>query len=144
MSANYVQQRSLEALGLTRNEFGENDWGEASRLLADWAREDQRLLLALAAPYLNGAAANHIQQTARSLGKTTVLPKPGRSNSPANANKANLGGGMWEVIAHHLQDDMVQKADPVAHKQAMRSLAKAFAAKRLDARLAARPNTPIK
>ncbi len=118
----------------------QGDWPQASRLLAEWAETDHALLLALSAPYLRAAAAHVVQKTAEKDKDAAVSPvkaltsKPAPSFDGAPARKITataLTDQLWDQIIEGVQatnGDM----DAEQHSKALRTIAKAFMAKRLD------------
>ena len=131
MTQTLTERMAEKALTLTRG-----DWAEATRQLCHLAETNPELLLELTQPCLRGAAAKAIHLAARRLEAVPAAPVPVRT--PANLGAANLGAGkpirgsVWDEIISHMQAD--NEMDPEQHEKALRVIAKAFAAKRLEER----------
>lgn len=141
MHYNYTEIKALEAL-----EKANGDWSVASRLLAEWAHDNQALLLGLTEPYLRGAAAHAVQKTARKTqldnGKTAAATSatvqnahtniPDGLSSPIRSSKdtSRLNNNAWDAIIEQMQANT--DIDPAHHERVLRDIAKAFMEKRLE------------
>jgi hypothetical protein len=130
----YLEEKTIDALRLAKQ-----DWAEASRLLCKWVEEDHKLLLALTAKYLRGAAAHSVENVAKRLAPqqtpqnkntaspiTHVPPK-----TPIAGNDPSLTTSIWDTIITQMQE--MPDLDAEQHAKALRTIAKAFVAKRFDA-----------
>jgi hypothetical protein len=135
MTQTLTERMAERALTLTRG-----DWAEATRQLCQLAETQPDLLLELTRPYLRGAAAKAIHLAARRRDAASTPAAPVAVRTPANLGAANTGAGqaigksVWDEIISHMQTDT--EMDSEQHEKALRVIAKAFAARRLDERAA--------
>jgi hypothetical protein len=130
MTQTLTERMAERALTLTRG-----DWAEATRQLLQLAETNPDLLLELTRPYLRGAAAKAIHLAARRMGAAAPSPAPAPVRTPANlgsAGQATIGRSVWDEIISHMQADTEMDSDQ--HEKALRVIAKAFAARRLEER----------
>lgn len=110
------------------------DWAAATHHLCLLAEREPALLLELTRPYLRGAAAKAVHQAARRQDST-----PARKLPPVPATPVDLGqrqtvkdGNVWDAIIAQMQGNPALDAEQ--HEKALRVIAKAFAARRLESR----------
>jgi hypothetical protein len=126
MTQTLTERMAERALTLTRG-----NWAEATRQLCQLAETQPDLLLELTRPYLRGAAAKAIHLAARRLDETPAVPAHVRT--PANLGASQpIRGSVWDEIISHMQADAGM--DSEQHEKALRVIAKAFAARRLEER----------
>jgi hypothetical protein len=151
MSKTHAERIAERALTLTCG-----DWAEATRQLCHLAASDPELLLELTGPYLRGAAAKAVHLAARRLEAEHPAGAGGRVSVPVSGGgagrsaaawgaaaptllSASIGGRqqpfqsvVWDAIISHMQGNA--DMDSEQHEKALRVIAKAFAAKRLEER----------
>lgn len=135
MTQTLTERMAERALTLTRG-----DWAEATRQLTQLAETNPDLLLELTRPYLRGAAAKAVHLAARRMGATTAAasartPTQTQTRTPAhldNPAQVAIGRSVWDEIISHMQADT--EMDTEQHEKALRVIAKAFAARRLEER----------
>jgi hypothetical protein len=135
-NAQYLEEKTKHALTLAKQ-----DWAEATRVLCKWVEEDHKLLLALTARYLQGAAAQSVQTVAKqSVAAEEILPtNPVKKatithvppKTPISGNNPTLTTSIWDTIITQMQE--MPDLDAEQHEKALRTIAKAFVAKRFDA-----------
>jgi hypothetical protein len=135
-NAQYLEEKTREALTLARQ-----NWVQASRLICQWVEEDHKLLLALTAKYLQGAAAQSVQTVAKQsvAAEETLTTKPVKKapithvlpKTPIAGNNPTLTPSIWDTIITQMQE--MPDLDAEQHEKALRTIAKAFVAKRFDA-----------
>ena len=131
----YASQKVRKALAETSG-----DRKAAHRLMLQWASADPRLLMALARPFLSGIVGHAVQQApaeaaARPARKPMSKPRA-LSAEALDSVIGQLGASIGEAktpqgMAALLQRPKRAKAGET-HQQSMRTLARAFAAKRLE------------
>lgn len=129
MTQTITERMAERALTLTRG-----DWSEATRQLCQLAETHPDLLLELTRPYLRGAAAKAVHLAARRREAAAAPAAPAAVHTPANLGTGQaIRGTVWDEIISHMQADT--EMDSEQHEKALRVIAKAFAARRLEERV---------
>lgn len=145
MSNAYVQAKAREAVLAAKGSRT-----MAQQLLMQWAQDDPRLLMGMAQPFLKAIAAAALQGEIRRIGGGGQAPSRGGSSAAGGrlsrdalgqvlsrlgdappAPPAPSGGGMRvATMTVASKADAAAKSGDVDHENAMKAIAKAFAAKK--------------
>lgn len=93
MSDTYVTLKIREAL-----KAAQGSRGQAQRILAAWALDDEQLLRGLCKPFLKAIVGSAVDRVARGGGVTTAAPAPGQGITRPSSGPKKLPPQMLDAI----------------------------------------------